>query len=158
MIRYGYYSSRIPQRKLRILSINTNHAYLLNWWIFIGGNDPDNMLHWLVRELQEAEDKGDAVYILGHIPPGRKDVSKYWSVAFNTIVNRYEDTIVAQFYGHSHLDEMEIFYEGENRQRATNIAYMCPSITPYHNVNPGFRFYEVCLLHGYHICYFVVAD
>lgn len=65
MSRFGYYMTRMPEHRLRIISLNTNHAYLLNWWIFIGGGDPDNMLAWLVRELQAAEDAGDGVYLIG---------------------------------------------------------------------------------------------
>ena len=143
MSEFGYYSTVLPHRRLRIISLNTNHAYLLNWWIFVGGRDPDNMLHWLVRELQAAEDEGQSVYILGHIPPGQRDVSRFWTLAFGTIVERYEATIVAQFYGHTHRDEVEILYDGPERERAISVAYLCPSITPFTNLNPGFRIYEV---------------
>ena len=38
------------------------------------------------------------------------DCVKVWSRNFNQIINRYEHTVTAQFYGHTHVDEFEIFY------------------------------------------------
>lgn len=145
MSEYGFYSVRRTAENLRIVSLNTNHAYLLNWWIFVSqeGVDPDNMLHWLINELQEAEDIGEDVYLIGHIPPGGLDVAKHWSAAFYAIVERYENTIKGQFYGHTHKDEFEVFYNDNNRSRPVSVAYLAPSITPFMNLNPGFRVYEI---------------
>lgn len=56
---------------------------------------------------------------------------------------------VAQFYGHTHQDEFEIFYDsdGDNlindQPRPTNIAYIAPSVTTFAHVNPGYRVYTV---------------
>lgn len=59
------------------------------------------------------------------------------------IVHRYEGTVAAQFFGHTHYDEMEIFYPKEDPYRAASIAYIGPSVTPYFNLNPGYRIYYV---------------
>ncbi len=75
---------------------------------------------------------------------------------------RYEGTIAAQFFGHTHYDEMELFYAREDPYRAASIAYIVritnhycnnylfiilffkgPSVTPYFNLNPGYRIYYV---------------
>eukprot|EP00158_Paraphelidium_tribonemae_P004518 Partr_v1_DN26801_c0_g1_i1_m40277 putative Sphingomyelin phosphodiesterase len=65
-------------------------------------------------------------------------------MAFNKIVRRYNDTIVAQFYGHKHTDLTEIFYDDvETREIPIGVAYVGPSITPFTDLNPGFRVYEV---------------
>jgi sphingomyelin phosphodiesterase len=102
------------------------------------------MLHCLISELQQAEDLNEDVFILGHIAPGNPDVSKYWSAAFYKIVQRYEDVILGQFYGHSHRDEFKLFYKDEDTlQEPINVAYLCPSVTPYLGLNPGFRLYEI---------------
>lgn len=72
-----------------------------------------------------------------------------WSQNYNRIVNRFETTITGQFFGHTHQDEFEIFYETANsstsghRSRPTNIAYIGPSITTFGNVNPGYRIYTI---------------
>lgn len=38
---------------------------------------------------------------------------KTWSRNFYGIIERYEGTVVAQFYGHSHADEFELFFDTE---------------------------------------------
>lgn len=59
------------------------------------------------------------------------------------VLNRYEATIMAQFYGHTHFDEFEVFYDTSDTKRAVSIGYIAPSITPWENVNPAYRIYYV---------------
>ena len=74
-----------------------------------------------MQQLQAAEDAGQRVWIMAHMPPGRADVMRdqvcsehffrrpfrsvllYQSNYFNQIVLRYRNTIAGQFYGHTHL-------------------------------------------------------
>lgn len=56
---------------------------------------------------------------------------------------RYESTITAQFFGHTHYDEYELFYDTQDLGRANNIAFIGPSVTPYYDLNPGYRIYYV---------------
>lgn len=79
----------------------------------------------------------------GHIPPGHSDCIKVWSRNYYKIISRYESTITAQFFGHTHYDEFEVFYDPHDLGRATSIAYIGPSVTPYYDVNPGYRIYYV---------------
>ena len=66
-----------------------------------------------------------------------------WSQNYYRIANRYESTIVGQFFGHSHTDEFEVFYDLDDLKRATGIAYVCGSVTTYSNLNPSYRVYTV---------------
>jgi sphingomyelin phosphodiesterase len=66
-----------------------------------------------------------------------------WSTNYYRIVNRYEKTITGQFFGSTHNDEFELFYDLNNITRATNIAYLAPSVTTYSSLNPGYRVYTV---------------
>lgn len=54
-----------------------------------------------------------SIQLAGHIPPGDSDCLKVWSENFYKIIDRYEQTITAQFYGHTHTDEFEVFYDAE---------------------------------------------
>ena len=92
-----------------------------------------------VDMLLEAENNGERVILLGHIPPGEPDQIDFCSKQFYKIVNRFKDTIRAQFYGHTHWDHLRIFYE----QGATNIAYVTPSVTTWVGMDPSFRVYEI---------------
>ena len=51
------------------------------------------------------------------------------------VVYRYESTISAQFFGHTHFDEFELFYDPEDLSRPVNVAYMGPSVTPFTALN-----------------------
>lgn len=80
-------------------------------WLLLNSTDPATELQWLIYELQSAEFSGEKVHIIGHIPPGHSDCLKVWSRNYYAIINRYEATITAQFFGHTHFDEFEIFYD-----------------------------------------------
>lgn len=72
---------------------------------------------------------------------------------------------MAQFYGHTHYDEFEMFYDPHDLSKyrryistatrcltsfvfivsghPNNIAYIGPSVSPYYDLNPGYRIYYV---------------
>lgn len=83
--------------------------------------DPNGIFAFMVSQLQAAEDAGQRAWIIGHIPAGKADifhdqvrlvqtitvpfnscVSMKQSNYYDQIVQRYVNTIAAQFFGHSH--------------------------------------------------------
>lgn len=52
-------------------------------------------------------------------------------------LGRYENTVAAQFFGHTHVDEFEIFYDEETLSRPLAVAFLGPSATTFINLNPG---------------------
>jgi sphingomyelin phosphodiesterase len=146
--KYGYYatSQMVPELNIKLISMNTNHAYLLNWWVFVPDADPDHIFMFLINELYHAEVNGVDVFLLGHIPPSSQDVSRFWKKTFGAIVERFRHTIKAQFYGHSHRDEFELYYPKGIVSRSAepvSVAYIAPSITPVNGLNPSFRIYDL---------------
>lgn len=107
----------------------------------VNSTDPANQLQWLIHILQASEEKGERVHIIGHIPPGLCLSS--WSWNYYHIINRYEGTITGQFFGHTHMDEFQMFYDEATMTRAVGVAFIAPSITTYVNLNPGYRVYLV---------------
>lgn len=83
------------------------------------------------------------VHILSHIPPGNGDCWTIFSREFAKIINRFESTVAAQFYGHTHNDEYKIFYDAVQTDRPINVAFVAPSLTTYSNMNPGYRTYTI---------------
>lgn len=138
----AYYSVKVNPG-FRIVSINMNYCNTQNWWLLINTTDPAQQLQWLINELQTAELKGEKVHIIGHIPPGSSDCLSVWSHNYYKIIERYNNTVRAQFFGHTHMDEFEIFYDTATQTEAVNIAYIGPSITTYGSVNPGYRIYTI---------------
>ncbi|KAK6631215.1 hypothetical protein RUM43_014312 [Polyplax serrata] len=142
-VRRGAFYSVLVRPGFRIISLNMNYCNNKNWWLLLNSTDPGKELQWFIYELQSAEFNNEKVHILGHIPAGHADCLKVWSRNYYKIINRYETTITAQFFGHTHFDEFELFYDTENLGRAVSVAYIGPSVTPYVNLNPGYRIYYI---------------
>jgi len=143
-IRYGGYYTALIKPGLRIVSMNMNYCYTFNWWTLIGAEDPASGLTWLSRVLQNAENNNEKVHIMSHIPPGNSDCWTTFSREYTKLTNRYESTIAAQFFGHTHNEELKIFYDGEGPSaRPTNVAFIGGSLTTYSDTNPGYRIYTV---------------
>ncbi|XP_012705465.2 sphingomyelin phosphodiesterase isoform X1 [Fundulus heteroclitus] len=140
-LRYGGFYTVEIQPGLRVVSLNMNFCARENFWLMVNSTDPANQLQWLVHVLQASEDRGEKVHIIGHIPPGLCLSS--WSWNYYHIVNRYESTITGQFFGHTHLDEFQMFYDEETLSRPLGVAFIAPSVTTYVNLNPGYRVYYV---------------
>lgn len=142
MKKGGYYTV-LHSEGFRIVSLNDNYCNNQNWWLLINNTDPAGELQWLIDVLQAAEDKKEKVHIISHMPVGTSTCLKQWSWNYYKIIDRYESTVAAQFFGHTHQDHFELFYDLKDITRATNIAYIGPSVTTYPNLNPGYRVYEV---------------
>ncbi|XP_019384102.1 PREDICTED: sphingomyelin phosphodiesterase, partial [Crocodylus porosus] len=136
----GFYTLRI-RPGLRLVSLNMNFCSDANFWLLINSTDPAGQLQWLVGILAGAEAAGEKVHIIGHIPPAH--CMRSWSWNYYSIVNRFESTIVAQFFGHTHVDEFEMFYDEETLSRPVSVAFVAPSVTTYISLNPGYRVYQL---------------
>lgn len=101
-------------------------------------------MQWISGELAKAEQAKERVFIIGHIPPGI-EIHKYgqWcTIPFNegllSLVERYQSTIVAQFYGHVHHDFFKLFMN-TNNTAATGVMFSFPAVTAYSNTNPAVK-------------------
>jgi sphingomyelin phosphodiesterase len=126
---------------LRLISLNTNYCPQLNFWLLINSTDPLGELAWLANTLQQSENIKEKVHIIGHIPPS--ECYDSWSKVYYMIVNRYESTIIGQFFGHSHDDRIQIYYDLQDKKRPISVHYVGGSATTYSNLNPNYRIYTV---------------
>lgn len=78
------------------------------------------ILFKLVQWLQYAEDHSEKVHLIGHHPPRTCLPMFGWN--FYSIVNRYENTIAGQFYGHTHNDEFTVFYDENDKKRPVSMV------------------------------------
>ena len=118
-----------------------NYCYNLNFWLLIDSVDPLGQLAWLIDTLQASENIGEKVHIIGHVDP--MGCFEAWSRNYYEIVNRYEATITGQFFGHTHYDQFEMFYDLQNLTIAVGVAYIAGSITAFSQGNPNYRIYSV---------------
>ncbi|OJJ42903.1 hypothetical protein ASPZODRAFT_75285 [Penicilliopsis zonata CBS 506.65] len=144
---YGAYSIKYPDGNLRIIAFNSQFYYNENFWLYEATmeTDPSGQLAWLVTELEAAESAGERVWLMGHMPMGSSSAFHDGSNYFNQIIERYDATIAATFYGHTHKDEFEIAYSDYSAQSAATanmVSYIAPALTPTSG-NPTFRVYSV---------------
>ncbi|KAI5116890.1 hypothetical protein M0805_004635 [Coniferiporia weirii] len=148
---YGAYMVR-RHDGLRVITLNTNLWYKANWFNYINmtSSDPSGMLRFLTDELQDAEDAGERVWIMGHVLSGWDGTNPLQNPSnlFYQIVDRFSPHVIANiFWGHTHEDELSIFYANNgtvmSADTALAVSWIGPSVTPNANLNSGFRVYEV---------------
>ena len=150
-LHYGGYSIKNTYG-LRVITFNTDFWYRSNFLTFINTTQPDNsgIFSWMIDELQAAEDAGERVWIVGHVLSGWDGSNPLPNPTdlFYQIIDRYSPHVVANiFFGHTHEDQVMIYYanNGTNQSAgsALNTGWIGPSVTPLTNLNSGFRLYEV---------------
>jgi sphingomyelin phosphodiesterase len=62
-------------------------------------------------------------------------------------ISSFENTVAAQFFGHTHSDRFNVMYSDPNdhRSRPTGVIYCVPSVTPGGDApfNPAYRIYTI---------------
>lgn len=142
ILKGGYYTV-LAKPGFRIIALNSNVCFTYNIWLIYDDTDPYDQLKWLVDVLTEAEKNGEHVHILSHVPPGSIECIKNWNKNYIKIVERFSHVIKAQFNGHTHMDEIRFFYDGENKDKVTNVAYNGASLTTFIGYNPNYRVYDL---------------
>ena len=146
----GYYTAKV-MKGLRMICLNT-----VIWGTTFRGMDEnghkkmgDDEMVWLKNQLAEAKDSGDNVYLAMHIPPGidayaKTDMWKTfdreqpWQNTFLSLMNRYRQIVAGIFYGHTHFDELRLFYDTPDNT-PIQVAISCPGISTEHKNNPAFK-------------------
>ncbi|XP_029175142.1 sphingomyelin phosphodiesterase-like [Nylanderia fulva] len=137
----GYYTIS-PKKGFRIIALNSNVCYSANWWLWYQPRDPYGQLQWLADTLLQAEKDGEFVHILAHIP-SNNECHSTWKREYLKIVDRFARIIKAQFNGHTHNDEILLFYSNDNSTTINNVAWNGGSATPSTKLNPNYKLYIV---------------
>ncbi|KAK4580259.1 hypothetical protein LTR86_000462 [Recurvomyces mirabilis] len=150
-LHYGAYSVK-NHYGLRMITFNSDFWYHSNFLNFINTSNPDvsGTFKFVIQELQAAEDAGERVWLFAHVLSGWDGTNPLVNPTnlFYQIVERYSPHVIANiFFGHTHEDEVMIYYahNGTNQSLSTalNTGWIGPSVTPLTNLNSGFRMYEV---------------
>lgn len=143
-IQQGGFYTALVRPGFRIIALNNQDCYTFNWWILWDPNHLSTQLQWLNDVLLLAEQNNEKVHLLAHIPYSSSgSIFSPCQREFRRIVERFYDTISAQFHGHTHRDEFNVFYSQENPQYAINVAWNGGSATPFSFVNPNYMVYYV---------------
>ncbi|XP_056647785.1 sphingomyelin phosphodiesterase-like [Diorhabda sublineata] len=112
-IRRGGFYTVLVREGFRVVVLNNNVCSIENWWNLYDNNDPYGQLKWLVEVLEQAEKDKEIVHILYHIQTSSCLGS--WGKAFRKILNRFSNTVAAQFNGHTHRDQFFVHYNSDNK-------------------------------------------
>ncbi|XP_039966762.1 sphingomyelin phosphodiesterase-like [Bactrocera tryoni] len=140
ILKGGYYTVS-PKAGFRVIALNNNDCYTANYWLYYDGTNKIPQLQWLHDTLLAAEKAGEYVHILAHIPSGDGSCWSVWAREFSRLVERFRNTISGIFNGHSHNDEMLMYYS--EKGHAVSIAWNGGALTTYSNKNPNYRLYHV---------------
>eukprot|EP01133_Synstelium_polycarpum_P018966 gene18966-22703_t len=140
----GYYTSLL-QKGLRVVSLNTYDGDLYNFYNLLRKSNMDiknNQTEWFINVMEQAESNDESVIIVGHIPCTLKSqTNDLWCLIYLTIVERFSPMIVAQIYGHTHLDQLIVYADAATNSKPTGMSYVTPSITSHLNHEPSFRLF-----------------
>ncbi|XP_012231935.2 sphingomyelin phosphodiesterase [Linepithema humile] len=142
ILKGGYYTFS-PKKGFRIIALNNNVCYCDNWWLWYQPKDPEGQLQWLADTLLQAEKNGELVHILAHIPVSSNECQSTWKREYLKIVDRYAHIIRAQFNGHTHNDELQLYYSSSNNTRINNVAWTGGSATAFSKLNPNYKVYAI---------------
>ncbi|KAF2771440.1 Metallo-dependent phosphatase [Teratosphaeria nubilosa] len=142
----------ITKDGLVIISLNSDAWYYFNFHAYIGGNVPDHtgMFSVFIDYLLEAEEADQAVRVIQHVNTGGS--TDYEGLPAPTdlwyaIIDRFNNTIRGNFFGHTHEDEFGVVYSNnatvQNANTAAAVSWIMPSVTTYTNLNSEFRYYLV---------------
>ena len=164
-MHYGAYAHTTAQG-LRIISLNSDFWYTSNPFAFLNYTNPDpsGVLSFLASELAACEAAGQRAWVISHVLSGYdgSNALPNPTALLYSIVARFSPTTIAGlFFGHTHEDQLQIFYDyapsslstknGSTLRNTTDVDYnspltmgfIAPSITPLTGNNAGYQLYQV---------------
>ncbi|RWS05961.1 sphingomyelin phosphodiesterase-like protein 2, partial [Dinothrombium tinctorium] len=143
--RAGNYKEILDENTI-LLVVNSNFCARLNFWLFYEPKDAGQQLQWLIEELLYAERNGLKVQISMHIPPDNRECTEAWLLNYIKIIERFQDIIIGQYFGHTHYDEIRIVYSLTDEKIPVGVQYLTPALTTYSDTNPAYR--KFCYANG----------
>jgi len=146
ILRGAYYTAQTGVPGLRILVVNSNYWYTMNFYNSKNEDSADviAMQQFIVDTLQNVTDNGEKVIVAIHHPPGQSDFITRYSQWYNDVIVKYSDVIVLHIAGHTHDDHFKIFRDDSGFP--TSALFVAPSVTPRSSdggVNPSVRVYTL---------------
>ncbi|KAF4523734.1 hypothetical protein B566_EDAN013851 [Ephemera danica] len=141
VMRAGYYSYLL-RPDLLVIALNNNVCYNENWWLIYDSVDIGGQLVWLAQTLLQAETAGQKVHLLMHIDSEFGGCFLPWWTEYRRIVDRFENIITGQFFGHTHSDRIKVFYALEDSNRPHLVSFSGGSGQP-DDANTNYKVYYV---------------
>jgi sphingomyelin phosphodiesterase acid-like 3 len=158
----GYYSVSLPAPIRRARLIVLEDVFMSRKYETCGGKPDasaaDEEIAWLRQQLAHARQENEAVWVMGHIPPGvdpfstvakRRDVCGgqkpemfLSSATLPETLAEYGDVVRLGIFAHTHMDEMRFLkseVDGTSAAAQQGVPIkLVPSISPIDGNNPSF--------------------
>ncbi len=154
----GHYTLTMPRMKNKRLIVLNSIFFSVTYDNVCGTSIQTpalDQLRWLRSALEEAQEAGETVWLLMHIPPGLNGYSTATSASqggpavtfwqpeltgrFLQLVRQYQSTLQTAFVGHTHMDDFRVIRLDGKPVLLSKIA---PAISPIYGNNPGFQIYQ----------------
>ena len=135
-VRNGFYTQQFVTSdgrvidNVRIVAVNTEACYYYNLYLLTEMSDPGNQLAWLERTLDEMQQNGEIAIFIAHHPPGGTDCLSEWAKRLTALLERYQDVVRLQFFGHAH-EEMFSNVRAFESNKSVGVQHWTGSITTY---------------------------
>lgn len=144
-LQYGGYYAAHAFPGLVVVSLNTNFYSSDDFWLYVNNTDFSGQLAWLSNVLAQTRERGEKAIIIGHAPTNSWTDAFGWG--FNALLTDYSDVVVGGFYGHHHISAELVHFNNASlgpgqTPKPISVAYIVGSVTPYTQLNPGFRVYH----------------
>jgi len=126
-----------------LVALNNNDCYTFNFWILHSRDEIRARLQWFHDTLLAAEQAGERVHVLAHMPPGQGSCFRFYSREYRRIQDRFHMTISGTFVGHTHRDEFHLFYDRPSNSHAVSVMWNAGATTPWQRLNPNYVVYHV---------------
>jgi len=145
----GYYAVTMaaPMKKTRLLVVDD--TYMMAQYENCEADAKDRkgaqeQIEWLGKELDAARQRGERVWVLGHVPPtvntekavakgkaicapGAKSVSTFlYSDALAETLESHADVVTLALFGHTHMDELHLLGAGKSAVPMKVVASVSP--------------------------------
>jgi sphingomyelin phosphodiesterase acid-like 3 len=166
----------VPIEKTRLLVLDD--LFMSARYQTCGGKDDAApaaaQIAWLKKELDEAREKKEKVWVMAHIPPGVDSYStaKKWmalcaggkpkmflsSEALPELLADYGDVVQLAIFAHTHMDEVRLLIpEKASAEQKAVAVKMVASISPIDGNNPSFTLATIDPAHAILTDYRVIA-
>lgn len=128
---YGGYYTILFRPGWRLVALNSLYYDSHNMIFGKPTNKTAHQIEWLNETLYQAEQDKEVVWLIGHIYPGAGEALPFFDKEYVEIYNRYQKTIMYQFWGHSHRDEFFLLQKTDDATwNPTGMGWIPGSIMP----------------------------
>jgi len=139
----GFYTQKYATNdkvydKVNVIAINTEATYNANFYLISDRSDPGNQLAWLEEKLATMEKNGEIAILIGHHPPASEAGLYEWGARFRILMDRYQQIVRLNFFGHVHSEEHNVIKSWEDNQ-TVGLHLWSGAMTTYSSAYPSFR-------------------